>query len=223
MPKVHLWFETALSTMKLIIATPSPYARKARVALLEKNIPFESIIDNPWLPDTGIRKINPLGKVPALILDSGEVLHDSSVIVEYVDTLAQPPRLIPVDPLTRVAVKQIEAIADGVCDAVVLILLERYRKSEQQSANWISRQRNKVDAGVDELSQRLGDKEFFTAAGFSLAEIATACTLGYLDLRFPEFDWRAGHGKLQRLFETMSARTSFAQTMPSAQFVPQDF
>ena len=209
--------------MKLIIATPSPYARKARVALLEKNIPFETVIDNPWIPETGIVKVNPLGKVPALILDSGEVVHDSSVIAEYVDTLPASPRLIPADPLLRVAVKQIEAIADGVCDSVVLILLERYRKSEQQSPSWMARQRKKVDAGIDELSQRLGDNEFFTNAGFSLAEISTACTLGYLDLRFPEFDWRKGHENLQRLFEKMSARPSFAQTLPSPQFVPQDF
>lgn len=209
--------------MKLIIATPSPYARKARVALLEKNILFETVIENPWIRETGIGNINPLGKVPALILDNGEVVHDSSVIAEYVDTFSQPPQLLPADPLLRVTVKQIEAIADGVCDAVVLILLERYRSPELQSANWMSRQRKKVDAGIAELSQRLGEKEFFTAAGFSLAEISTACTLGYLDLRFAECAWRAGHGNLQRLFEKMSARPSFAQTIPSPQFVPQDF
>lgn len=209
--------------LKLVVATPSPYARKARVALLEKNIPFETVIENPWVPETCIGNVNPLGKVPALILDNGEVVHDSSVIAEYVDTFAEPPRLLPIDPLLRVAVKQIEAIADGVCDAVVLILLERYRRSEIQSEAWMSRQRKKVDAGVEELSQRLGEKEFFTAAGFSLAEISTACTLGYLDMRFPEFDWRAGHGNLQRLFQKMSARPSFAQTIPSPQFVPQDF
>ena len=208
--------------MKLIIATPSPYARKARVALLEKNIPFETIIDNPWVPDTGITKINPLGKVPALILDDGQVVHDSSVIIEYLETLPQLPRLIPQEPLLRVAVKQIEAIADGVCDAVVLIVLERNRKAEQQNAAWISRQRKKIEAGVDELSRLFGAAEFFTTAGFSLAEIATACALGYLDLRFAEFDWRTGHDNLERLFVAMSARPSFVQTIPTAQVVPQD-
>ena len=208
--------------MKLVIATPSPYARKAHVALLEKNIPFETVIDNPWIPDSGMGNINPLGKVPALILDDGKVVHDSSVIVEYLETLPNAPRLIPSEPIERVAVKQIEAIADGVCDAVVLIVLERNRKPEQQSATWISRQRKKIEAGVDELSRLLGEKVFFIDAGFSLAEIATACTLGYMDLRYPEFDWRAGHGNLERLFVAMSARPSFAQTMPTAQVVPQN-
>ena len=186
--------------MKLIIATPSPYARKARIALLEKNIPFETIIDNPWVPDTGITKINPLGKVPALVLDNGQVVHDSSVIIEYLETLPQLPRLIPQEPLLRVAVKQIEAIADGVCDAVVLIVLERSRKAEQQNTAWMLRQRKKIDAGVEELSRLFGAAEFFTPAGLSLAEITTACALGYLDLRFAEFDWRTGHDNLERLF-----------------------
>lgn len=208
--------------MKLIIATPSPYARKARVALLEKNIAFETIIDNPWVPDTGIAKINPLGKVPALILDDGQVVHDSSVIAEYLETLPQLPRLIPQEPLLRVAVRQIEAIADGVCDAVVLSVLERYRKPEQQNTAWISRQRKKIEAGVEELSRLLGEGDFFTDAGFSLAEVATACALGYLDLRFPEFDWRTGHGNLEGMFVAMSARPSFAQTIPTAQVVPQE-
>ncbi len=208
--------------MKLIIATPSPYARKARVALLEKNIPFETVIDNPWVPGTGITKINPLGKVPALILDDDNVFHESSVIVEYLETLPQSPRLIPSEPMLRIAVKQIEAIADGVCDAVVLIVLERNRKVEQQNTAWMTRQRCKIDAGVDELSRLLGQREFFTDAGFSLAEIATACTMGYLDLRFPEFDWRVGHDNLKRLFESMSQRSSFVQTIPTAQFVPQE-
>lgn len=207
--------------MKLIIATPSPYARKARVALLEKNIPFETIVDNPWIPDTGITQINPLGKVPALILDDGRVVHDSSVIIEYLETLPQLPRLIPHEPTTRVAVKQIEAIADGVCDAVVLIVLERNRKPEQQNAAWISRQRRKIDAGVADLSRLLGDREFFTDAGFSLAEVTTVCALGYLDLRFPEFEWRARNPNLDRLFDVMSARSAFAQTIPTAQVVPQ--
>ena len=77
--------------MKLIIAKPSPYARKARVALIEKAIEFETIVENPWLPDTGIADVNPLGKIPALVLDDGRVIHDSKVIIEYLETLNAPP------------------------------------------------------------------------------------------------------------------------------------
>lgn len=206
--------------MKLIIARPSPYARKARIALIEKGIEFETIIENPWLPETNVPSANPLGKVPALILGDGRVVHDSKVIVEYLETLGIPPALIPTPPELRVAHKQIEAVADGVCDAVVLIALERSRPAAMQSADWIERQRRKIMAGTAELSRLLGEREWFTDAGFGLAEVAAGCTLGYLDLRFPEFDWRASASNLERLYTRLSARPSFAQTKPEPQELP---
>ena len=116
--------------MKLIIARPSPYARKVRVALIEKACDCEIIVANPWLPDRRVSDANPLGKVPALLLDDGRVVHDSKVIIEYLETMALPPALIPAEPQQRVAHKQIEALADGVCDAVVLIALEGTRPDD---------------------------------------------------------------------------------------------
>ena len=141
--------------MKLIIATPSPFARKARIALLEKGLPHELAVQNPW--QSAIAE-NPLGKVPALVLEEGRVVHDSSVIVEYLETLGAPPPLIPAAPAERVAHRQVEAIADGICDAVVLSVLERAR--EVQSADWLARQRRKIVLGLDEL-ERLLAGEFF--------------------------------------------------------------
>lgn len=205
--------------MRLVIATPSPFARKVRVALLEKRIPFETIIENPWLPDTRIGASNPLGKVPALLLDDGVVLHDSKVIVEYLETLGRPPALIPAEPAERILHRQIEAIADGVCDACVLIVLERARPLPQQSGEWIARQRRKVEQGTAELSRRLGDRGRFGSVELGLAEIATGCALGYLGLRLPEFDWAARHPNLAGLLERLSARSSFAQTVPIAQIL----
>jgi glutathione S-transferase len=206
--------------MKLFIATPSPFARKARVALLEKGIAFETVIENPWLSGTSMPRVNPLGKVPALVLDDGEVIHDSSVIVEYLETLGRPPRLVPEAGALRVAHRQVEAIADGVCDAVVLIVLERAREAPRQSPDWIARQRRKVEAGIAELERLLAGGTAFTDAGFGLAEIATGCALGYLDLRLPEHAWRPGAPGLARLFEALSARPSFAATQPAAQPIP---
>ncbi len=206
--------------MKLIIATPSPYARKARIAMQEKGIDYEEVIDNPWLPQTGIKQVNPLGKVPSLILDDGQVVHDSKVIVEYLDTLARAPRLIPLDPVLRVAHKQIEAVADGICDAIVLIVLERSRPTGKQSNDWITRQRMKIEAASTELSRLLGDRDWFTDAGFGLAEVATACALGYIGLRFPEFDWRPRHRNLDRLYDRLMSRPPFANTVPVAQELP---
>ena len=206
--------------MKLIIAKPSPYARKARVALIEKGIEFETIVENPWLPDTRISGVNPLGKIPALVLDDGSVIHDSKVIVEYLETLNVPPALIPSSPDLRIAHKQIEAIADGISDAVVLIRLEGTRPAAKQSADWVGRQRKKIEAGVAELSRLLGEREWFTEAGFGLGDVTTGCTLGFLDFRFPEFDWRPSAPNLERLFARLSARPSFAQTKPESQPLP---
>lgn len=203
--------------MRLVIATPSPFARKVRVALLEKQLPFEAIVENPWLAATRVGVSNPLGKVPALILDDGSVVHDSKVIVEYLETLGRPPPLIPTEPHERILHKQIEAIADGVCDATVLIVLERARVVAQQSADWIARQLRKVEQGTAELARRLGDRPAFGSAELGLAEIATGCALGYLQLRLPDFDWDRRHQGLEALYRRLSARNSFAQTVPKAQ------
>mgnify|MGYP002784500318 CR=1 FL=1 len=206
--------------VKLYIATPSPFARKARIALIEKGVPFETVIENPWLPATAMSTVNPLGKVPALVLDDGTVLHDSSVIVEYLEMLDRAPRLVPPEGALRVAHRQIEALADGVCDAVVLIVLERAREAAKRSDEWIGRQRRKVEQGVAGLDRLLGGRETFTPFGFGLAEIAAGCALGYLDLRLPDYAWRAAAPRLARWFDALSARPSFAQTVPTAQAIP---
>lgn len=206
--------------MKLIIARPSPYARKVRVALLEKNCNCEIFVDNPWLPDNRIGDANPLGKVPALLLDDGDVVHDSSVIIEYLETLGMPPSLIPSEPQLRVAHKQIEAVADGICDAVVLIALEGARPEDKRSETWLDRQRKKVVEGISELERVLGGKEWFTESGFGLAEVATVCALDYIDFRYPEYKWRTHMSGLFELHARLSARPSFSSTMPQPQKLP---
>ena len=206
--------------MKLFIATPSPFARKARVALLEKRIACEIVVENPWLPDTAMARLNPLGKVPALLLDDGTVVHDSSVIVEYLETLDREPQLLPEPGALRVAHRQVEAVADGICDAVVLIVMERARAPAQQSAEWTARQRRKVEQGVAELDRLLGGRDTFTPSGFGLAEIAAVCTLGYLDVRLRDYDWRAAAPRLAPWFAALDARPSFAATRPVAQRIP---
>jgi len=203
--------------VKLIIATPSPFARKARIALLEKGLAHEAMVQNPWQTDIAA---NPLGKVPLLLLDDGTAVHDSSVIVEYLETLGAPPPLIPADPRLRVAHKQIEAISDGLCDAVVLIVTERSRPQEKQSAKWIERQAGKLPRALDELERLLGAQgaaDWFTPHGYGLAEIATGCALAYLDLRYPELDWRSGRPGLAALALRLAARPSFQSTVPTAQ------
>jgi glutathione S-transferase len=207
--------------MKLIIAKPSPFARKARVALLEKGIAFETEVDTPWNPGTEAPIHNPLGKIPILVLDNGRVVHDSKVIVEYLETLERSPRLIPSDPLLRLAHKQIEATADGVCDAVVLIVLERSRIPSLQSADWVARQLRKVEAGTRAVAEELGTNQWFVASQFGLADISVGCMLGYLDLRLGDIDWRGRHPNLSAFAERIFSRSSFGATIPEAQQITE--
>ena len=203
--------------MKLIIATPSPFARKVRVALREKNMDCREQVDVPWNPEAVAADFNPLGKVPALILDDGSAVFDSSVIIEYLETLGHDPKLIPKEEDQRLHVRQIEALADGISDALVLIVLEKHRPQELQSDDWIARQQTKIDAGLSALSQRLGAADYFVGGRYTVADIAAGCALGYLDLRFPDYNWRAKADNLKHFKARINQRPSFQETIPSIQ------
>ena len=203
--------------MKLIIAKPSPFARKVRIVLHEKGMKFEEQVDLPWNPGAIVSDINPLGKVPVLIPDDGNAIYDSSVIIEYLETLSNEPKLIPTKPIRRVRVRQIEALADGIADAAVLIILEKHRVKMVQSIDWIARQQTKIDAGIAALAEHLGGSLLFDDDKFSVADIATACALGYLDLRLPDYKWRDNATNLAALSASMEKRMSFRATKPEIQ------
>ena len=200
--------------MKLYTAPTSPYARKVRVVLSEKKIECELVDENPWVEETTVPQFNPLGKIPVLVLDDGTALYDSRVIVEYLDTVSPVSRLIPEPSRQRIAVRRWEALADGVCDATITIVRELKRPVKQQSKEWIERQRHKIKLGVKELANELSDKLWCSGEAYTLADIATGCTLGYLDLRQPEVDWRIDYPNLLKLAEKLAKRPSFAETAP---------
>jgi glutathione S-transferase len=200
--------------MKLIASPTSPYARKVRIALAEKKIDYTLVDESPWPADTVVSGLNPLGKVPVLVMDDGATLFDSRVIVEYLDTVSPVSRLIPEPSRQRIAVKRWEALADGVCDAAVAIILERKRPARQQSADWIERQRQKVERGVVEFARELGERPWCSGDSYSLADIAVGCALGYLDLRHPDLDWRGQHANLARLADKLGKRASFVESAP---------
>jgi len=199
-------FETVL---KLIATLTSPYARKVRIALAEKKIEYALELDL-----TRVADLNPLGKIPVLMLDDGTRLFDSRVIVEYLDTVSPVSRLIPEPSRQRIGVKRWEALADGVCDAAVAINAERKRPARQQSKEWMDRQHEKVERGLAEMARELEDRPWCNGEGYSLADIATGCALGYLDLRFLEIDWRSAHPNLAKHVEKLAQRPSFADTLP---------
>ncbi len=200
--------------MKLIASLTSPYARKVRIALAEKKIEYDLVEESPYAAETTVPNYNPLGKVPVFVLDDGTTLFDSRVIVEYLDTVSPVSRLIPEPNRQRIGVRRWEALADGICDAAVAIVLESKRAARQQDKLWLQRQRRKIDLGLEELAHDLGDKAWCNGEAFSLADIATGCALGYLDLRHAAIDWRGSYPNLVKLTEKLSKRPSFAETAP---------
>ena len=199
--------------MKLFTTSGSPYARKVRVVLAEKRIDCEIVmLAGLSDPDSPLPAHNPLGKVPTLVLDDGSGLYDSPVICEYLDSKTPVTHLIP--QASRIEVKRWEALADGICDATVAIVMEGRRAPEKQDVSVVERQRLKVERGLQTLSQDLGENKWCMGGTFSLADIAVGCTLGYLALRMPQIDWRSQYPNLGKLYDQMMKRTSFKDTVP---------
>jgi glutathione S-transferase len=203
--------------MKLIGSNSSPYVRKVRVVMAEKKLEYTFITEDVWAAETSIAHSNPLGKVPCLIMEGAEALFDSRVIVEYLDTLSPVGKLIPAVGRERAEIKTWEALADGVLDASILARLEATwagRTKAQRSQVWIDRQLVKVNDALRAMSRGLGEKPFCAGIHLSLADIAVACALGYLDFRFPQIKWRDEYPNLVKLHDKMMQRPSFADTLP---------
>ena len=204
--------------MKLIGSTSSPYVRKVRIVMAEKKLDYEFVTEDVWAADTTISQSNPLGKVPCLVMEGGEALFDSRVIVEYLDTLSPVGKLIPAVGRERAEVKTWEALADGVLDALILARLEANwpgRQKEQRSRAWIDRQLDKAQVSLKAMSQGLADKPYCAGIYLSLADIAVGCALGYLDFRFADIDWRSNHPNLAKLQDKLMQRQSFVDSKPA--------
>lgn len=210
-----------MSAMKLIGSTTSPFVRKLRIVLAEKKLDYQFVLEDVWASDQ-ILKINPLGKVPCLVMEGQDsitgAMFDSRVIAEYLDTLSPVGKLIPEKGRERAEVRTWEALADGVLDAAILVRLENTwagRAPEQRSAAWADRQMSKVHSGLAAMATGLGDKAWCSGNHYTLADIAVGCCLGWLRFRFPELDWAGEHANLARHHDKLLQRASFAETQPS--------
>jgi len=204
--------------MKLIGSDSSPYVRKVRIVMVEKKLDYQFVTEDVWAAGTAIGASNPLGKVPCLVLEGGEAVFDSRVIVEYLDTLSPVGKMIPPPGRERAEVKTWEALADGLLDAAILARLESTwpgRTDGQRSQAWIDRQLGKVQACLKAISQGLGDKPFCSGIHLSLSDIAVGCALGYMEFRFPQIGWRTDHPNLARLHDKLTQRQSFIDTRPA--------
>ncbi|HOI53491.1 MAG TPA: glutathione S-transferase [Azonexus sp.] len=200
--------------MKLIGSHTSPYTRKVRVVLAEKKKEYEFIVDHPRSPDSSVPDLNPLGRIPTLLLDDDTALFDSRVIVEHIDNITPNNKLLPAPNRERTEVKRWEALADGLCDAAVSAVMEGLRPANEQSPDWIARQRDAIARTLRFMETHLGEKSYCMGTHFSLADIAVGVALGYLCLRFPDLDWVTDHPNLARLYEKLMQRQSFIDTVP---------
>jgi glutathione S-transferase len=203
--------------LQLISATPSPYARKVRITLAEKGIPFELITEVPWDNTTQTPKYNPLEKLPVLLLPGGGSVYESRFILEWIEAKYPEPPMLPDDIDGKLFARQVEVVADGICDALVAVFWERHRDPDKQSAEWTARQMRKVDGGVRTLAEWSADREFIAGGRFGLADIAAGTVCRYLDVRFPDYPWRERHPGLSAYSDRMERRPSFQSSVP----VPQ--
>ena len=198
--------------MKLYGSLTSPYVRKIRILIREKNLACEFVVADAWAADSPIPALNPLGKVPALALDNGDVLFDSPVIVEYLDSL-KAPALLPVSGAARWETLRWQALADGMLDATVSRLLELRRPAEQQSAENVRRQEDKIARSIEYTEQRLSRESWLRENRFTLADLVMAVALEYIDFRYPH-NWRGRHARLAQWLAGVSARPSLIETRP---------
>lgn len=204
--------------MKLRYNPMSPYVRKCAVTIEETGLAdrIERVMTHPWAEFTDAHTVNPLGKVPALILDDGNVLYDSPVICEYLDTLHDGPRMFPPSGEARWNALRRQAVGDGIVDAGGDTLRELRRVEHERSPGWIVRQMGAVDRCLDQL-----EMEAPTFEGMDIGLIAVGCGLGFLDFRHPDHDWRSTRPNLATWFGAASERPSFARTKPK-EWIPED-
>lgn len=200
--------------MKLIGSYTSPFVRKISVLLLEKGLVFEFVNDPPYDAGSQVAAFNPLGKVPVLVADDGELFFDSRVIAEYLELQQAAPAFLPADRLAALRIRRVEALADGVTEAAAMLFRESRRAPGKQDENGMLRQRQKLTQGLDALEALAQQKTLLNAEQLTLADIATGCALGYLNFRRIVPNWCVSRPALIKLAERLFSRESFARTLP---------
>lgn len=198
--------------MKLYGSLTSPYVRKTRTLITEKQLPVEFVAVDPRAPDSPVPNLNPLGLVPVLERDDGSTLFDSPVIAEYLDSLRSPP-LIPIAGDSRWNVLRIAALGDGILDVATARTMELRRPAPQQSPATLKRQEEKIAHAITFAESHLPNGSWWVENRLTLADLALAVALEYVDFRYPH-DWRSAHPRIAKWLEPISARASFRETRP---------
>ncbi|MGC2857339.1 glutathione S-transferase N-terminal domain-containing protein [Novispirillum sp. DQ9] len=198
--------------MRLLFSATSPYARKVRVLILEKGLAdrVESVPTNPLEDPPALSAVNPLHKVPALLLDDGQALYDSPLICEYLDVTFPTPRFIPEAGAERWRVLKLQALADGILDAALPIVMELRRPETERSAAWLERWQRAITRGV-----AVADADHSALDGpLDLGQVALVAALDYLDFRLPDLAWQDRHPELAAWHRALLERPSLRATDP---------
>jgi glutathione S-transferase len=198
--------------MKLYFSPTSPYVRKVRVVAIEKGLAdrIELVPANPWPDPAAVSVANPLGKVPALVLDDGTTLYDSPVICEYLDSLVPARPLVPREGSARWQVLRRQALGDGILDAAVSIVLERRRPEAERSASAQERAAAAIRRSIAALPGELRPAE----ATFDLGQISLAVALGYLAFRLSDLELGTSAQPVHAFWAAIRTRPSLTATQP---------
>jgi glutathione S-transferase len=198
--------------MELYYSITSPYARKVQVLIIEKGLVdrVKLTLTNPFAVNEQLQRVNPLNKIPALVLDDGSSLYDSPVICEYLDSLhPHLPTILPTGT-ARFKVLRQQAIADGIMDAAIATVMETRRTDAEQSKSWLARWETAIIASLNVL-----ETEILTCPDqIDIGQIAIGCALGYLDFRLGALNWRLDRVNLEKWFDLFATRASMQQTIP---------
>lgn len=204
--------------MKLYYAPASPFARKAHATIIELEMQDNvELIFTPVAPgkpnEPYIESHNPLGKIPALQLDSGTTLCDSTIICEYLDSISTTLKLLPESGAERYIALSQQALAHGICESAVTLRYETFlRPDTHQWDVWIADHWGKIERVLTWFNTN----EKTLQGKPDLTQITLGCALGYLDFRSSEYDWRSKHSSLKAWYEKISQRDSFRATQPTA-------
>ncbi|HEX3573842.1 MAG TPA: glutathione S-transferase family protein [Rhodopila sp.] len=193
----------------------SPYVRKVMIAIwemgLQDRVRTVRTVAGGTTPHLELMKINPVGKIPTLELPDGTAIYDSPVIIEYLDTLHQGPKLYPAAWPERLTALRRHALGQGMLDNALPLLAEGFRPPERQSEPHKALWRSKLVACVEALETEADD---LGRGDFTVGHIAIGVALGYLDFRFASLAWRDGHPRLAAWHEKFNARLSVQANMP---------
>ncbi len=201
--------------MKILGSAGSPFVRKVRVMAAEKGLSVEFVVQRANAPGSPIPQMNPLGKIPVLVLDDGDVVYDSLVIGEYLDGLKTEPRLVPTDFEGRIAVKRYEALGDGLAEVIVNISHDLGpMKDAKLQAEYTARQYGKLERSLAALEKSIEGRTWLHKDQFSLADISAGYAILYVDLAMKDYVWRSKYPGLVAFGERLMARESFKSTVP---------